>query len=142
MTARTTPRSDYRPSHLQRSANRMLSRALRNGRGPRFMRLLSVAGRHSGTMHTTPVVPVRDDAHTWLVSPFGEVGWVRNARVAGEVELARGDDHRRYRVRELGPEESQPVLPRYLATPARFFAGRQTRDDSRPHPVFELTPVR
>ena len=141
MTARATPLSDYRPSRMQRRANRTLSRALRNGRGPRFMRLLSVAGRHSGTVYTTPVVPVRDDAHTWLVSPFGEVGWVRNARFAGEVELARGDDHSRYRVRELGPEESQPVLQRYLATPARFFAGRQTRDDSRQHPVFELTPI-
>ena len=120
----------------------MLTRALRKGHGPRFMRLLSVRGRRSGVTRSTPVVPVRDGELTWLVSPFGEVGWVRDARVAGQVELSRGDDRTGYRVRELGHDETGMVLQRYLSTPARCFAGRQTRDASRPHPVFELTPVR
>lgn len=144
MTASAGPnaRVPYRPSLPQRWANTMLGRALRNGRGPSFMRLLTVPGRRSGSPHTTPVVPVRDGDRTWVVSPFGEVGWVRNARAAGQVQLSRGDDHTTYRVREVGPEESGPVLERYLSTPARFFAGRQVRDASRPHPVFELTPVR
>ncbi len=142
MTAATRSRADYRPSRVQRWANAMLTRALRKGRGPRFMRLLSVRGRRSSELHTTPVVPVRDGEHTWVVSPFGEVSWARNARVAGEVELSRGDDHTVYRARELRDDEAAPVLQRYLSTPARFFAGRQIRDASRPHPVFALTPVR
>ncbi len=62
--------------------------------------------------------------------------------VAGEVELSRGDDHTAYRVRELSDDETAPVLRRYLSTPARLFVGRQIRDASRPHPVFELTPHR
>ena len=142
MTAAVQSHARYRPSRLQRWANTMLTRALRTGRGPRFMRLLSVRGRRSGVTRSTPVVPVRDAEHTWVVSPFGEVGWVRDARVAGQVELHRGDDRTAYRVRELGHDESGPVLRRYLSTPARFFAGRRIRDASRPHPVFELTPVR
>jgi hypothetical protein len=47
-----------------------------------------------------------------------------------------------YRIRELGHDDSEAVLRRYLSMPARFFAGRRTRDTSRPHPVFELTPLR
>jgi len=142
MTAPAHAHAGYRPSRVQRWANTMLTRALRNGRGPRFMRLLTVRGRRSGTTRSTPVVPVRDGGRTWVVSPFGEVGWVRDARVAGHVELDRGVDHTTYAVRELSADESLPVLERYLSTPARFFAGRPMRDTSRPHPVFELTPVR
>lgn len=134
------PHSGYRPSRLQRRANTMLTRALRKGRGPRFMRLLSVRGRRSGVTRSTPVVPVSDGDHTWVVSPFGDVGWVRNARAAGQVELGRGDDRTTYAVRELPPDETGPVVRRYLSTPARFFAGRHLRDASQPHPVFELTP--
>ena len=133
--------ASYQPSRLQRWANGKLTRALRKGRGPRFMRLLSVRGRRSGLIRSTPVVPVRDGERTWVVCPFGEMGWVRDARVAGEVELERGEDRTTYRVRELGSDESGPVLRRYLSTPARFFAGRRIRDESQPHPVFELTPV-
>jgi deazaflavin-dependent oxidoreductase (nitroreductase family) len=142
MTVAAPPHPGYRLPRLQRWANTMPTRALRNGRGPRFMRLLTVRGRSSGITRSTPVVPVRDGGRTWVVSPFGEVAWVRNARVAGQIALDRGGDHATYETRELGPDESPPVLQRYLTTPARLFAGRQLRDASRPHPVFELTPVR
>jgi deazaflavin-dependent oxidoreductase (nitroreductase family) len=142
MTAPAQQHTGYRPSRLQRGANTMLARALRNGRGPRFLRLLTVRGRRSGAARSTPVVPVCDGGRTWVVAPFGEVGWVLDARVAGQVVLERGGDQTTYEVRELGPDESGPVVQRYLATRARFFAGRQLRDPSRPQPVFELTPVR
>ncbi len=142
MTAAEQSHAAYRPCRVQRGANRLLGRALRNGRGPRFMRLLTVRGRRSGATRSTPVVPVRDGERTWVVAPFGEVGWVRDARAAGEVGLDRGSDHMTYAVRELGPDESRAVVRRYLSTPARLFAARQVRDASRPHPVFELTRVR
>lgn len=142
MTAAAQPHPGYRPSRLQRRANAMLTRALRNGRGPRFMRLLSVRGRRSGVTRSTPVVPVREGERTWVVSPFGDVGWVRDARAAGQLELARGDDRTTYDVREIRPDETGPVVQRYLSTPARFFAGREMRNASHPHPIFELTPVR
>ena len=142
MTAELNPSARYEPPRLQRWANTMLTRALRNGRGPRFMRLLSVRGRRSGALRSTPVVPVRDGELTWVVSPFGEVGWVRDTRVAGQLELSRGDDRTTYRARELGHDESGPVLLRYASTPARFFVGRRIRQASQAHPVFELTPLR
>ncbi|HEX8803555.1 MAG TPA: nitroreductase family deazaflavin-dependent oxidoreductase, partial [Acidimicrobiales bacterium] len=117
-----------------------------------FMRLLTVHGRRTGTARTTPVVPVLDGG-TWVVSPFGEVGWVHNARATGRVELQRGGEHATFEARELDPQEAVPVLRRYLALPARFFVRRyvdvtaRSSDDeiaaeAPRHPVFELTPVR
>jgi deazaflavin-dependent oxidoreductase (nitroreductase family) len=143
----------YRPSWLQRRANTLLIRALRKGRGPSFMRLLTVRGRQTGRTYTTPVVPVRDGDRTWVVSPFGEVAWVRNARATGRIELHRGDEHRGYTARELQPDEAVPVLRRYLSMPSRFFVRRYVDVSARSsdaaiaaeaarHPTFELTPVR
>lgn len=143
----------YRPSWVQQRANLMLTRALRKGRGPSFMRLLTVHGRTTGTPRTTPVVPVRDGDRVWVVSPFGEVAWVRNARATGRIELHRGDERTTYTVREVDDHEAVPVLRRYLSMPSRFFVRRhvdvnaKSTDDAIAaeadrHPVFELTPVR
>jgi deazaflavin-dependent oxidoreductase (nitroreductase family) len=156
MTTDTEPlptSETYRPSWLQRRANTMLTRALRKGRGPSFMRLLTVCGRRTGQARTTPVVPVFDGDSTWLVSPFGEVAWVRNARATGRVELQRGDEHGRYTVRELEADEAVPVLRRYLSMPSRFFVRRHVDVTARStdaaiaaqaarHPVFELARPR
>ena len=143
----------YRPSWMQRRANTMLTRVLRKGRGPSFMRLLTVHGRTTGRTRTTPVVPVRDGDRTWVVSPFGEVPWVRNARATGRVELQRGDEHTSYSARELAAHEAVPVLRRYLTMPSRFFVRRHfdvsakspsdaIAAEANRHPVFELTRVR
>lgn len=117
------------------------------------MRLLTVYGRTTGRPRTTPVVPVHDGDRTWVVSPFGDVAWVRNARATGRVELQRGDEHVTYAVRQLSAAEAVPVLRRYLRLPARFFVRRhfevsaKSTDDAITaeadrHPTFELTPVR
>ena len=143
----------YRPSWLQRRANVILTRLLHKGKGPPFMRLLTVRGRRTGRAHTTPVVPVLDDDGAWVVSPFGEVGWVRNARATGQIELARGADATTYAAREVDAGEAVPVLRRYLALPARFFVRRHVEvtkassdeaiaAEAAHIPVFELTPMR
>ena len=152
MTTDTDARSPYRPSWMLQQANTMLTRALRNGRGPSFMRLLTVHGRTTGQPYTTPVVPARDGDRVWAVSPYGEVAWVRNARATGRLELHRGDEHTTYGVRELDAREAVPVLRNYLSTPARFFVRRhfgvkaKSSDDAIAaeaprHPTFELTPL-
>src|SRR5881398_174268 len=76
--------------------------------------LLSVAGRRSGKIHTTPVTLVEQGGQRWLVAPYGEVNWVRNARAAGRVTLSRGRHSETVTIIELGPEESAPVLKEYL----------------------------
>jgi deazaflavin-dependent oxidoreductase (nitroreductase family) len=142
----------YRPSLRQRVANKVLTTLVGKGRGPEFMRLLTVTGRVTGRTHTTPVVPVERDGQVWLVSPFGEVGWVRNVRATGRLDLHRGDDRTAYEARELGAAEAVPVLRTYLSMPSERFVRSDFDITSRSsdeaiareaprHPVFALTPV-
>ncbi len=141
----------HRVSRPQRLANRMLSRALRKGRGPSFLRLLTVTGRRTGRPVTTPLAPVFDGEQVWIVSPYGEVNWVRNLRACGLAELARGDDRVAFDGRELDPTEAVAVLRTYLAMPSERFVRKdfavnaQSSDEAIAaeaphHPVFALTP--
>ena len=76
--------------------------------------LLTVKGRKSGRLFTTPVTLVEDHERRWLVSPYGEVNWVRNARAAGQVTLTRGHHSETVPIVELSPADRAPVLREYL----------------------------
>jgi deazaflavin-dependent oxidoreductase (nitroreductase family) len=142
----------YHPGFGAKLANRMLTRQLRKGRGPKFMRLLTVTGRRTGEPHSTPVVPVESDDGHWVVSPFGEVGWVRNARASGRITLQRGGAET-FVATEVTPEDAAPVLRRYLGMkPAgrfvkAYFDVTPASDDDAfaaeapRHPVFALAPL-
>jgi hypothetical protein len=53
------------------------------------MYILTAPGRKSGRRFSTPVQLISDERGRWLVAPYGERSWVKNARAAGEIELAR-----------------------------------------------------
>lgn len=122
---------------------------VRLGLGPARTYLLVTRGRTTGRLYRTPVTLVEQLPRRWLVAPYGEVGWVRNARGAGSVTLERGRRAQTLRLAELGPRESAPILRRYVrevrvtrpyfdATPDSAldeFAAEAPR-----HPVFELLP--
>lgn len=143
----------YRVTGGARFANALLGFLLRAGLGPKFMRLLTVAGRKSGEPRSTPVVPVQTEQGHWLVAPYGEVGWVLNTRSAGTVTLRRGRTSETLAATELGPREAVPVLREYLAMKpvgkyvgAYFDVTPESSDDAIEadaprHPVFELHPV-
>jgi len=116
------------------------------------MRLLTVKGRVTGQPHTTPVVPVIRDGDVWVVSPYGEVAWVRNVRKAGQLELRWGEGRTLYEARELDAREATPVLREYLTLPTHWVVRRHFDVTKRSsdeaiaaeadqHPVFALTPV-
>jgi deazaflavin-dependent oxidoreductase (nitroreductase family) len=142
-----------RPPRMLAWANRGLGRALHRGKGPPFLRLLTVPGRRTGEPRTTPVAPVfGDDRSVWLVAAYGDTAWVRNVRAAGRVELHRGDDRTRYDARELDAVEAVPVLRAYLAKGTSVFVRRRFAVNARStddaiaaaaprHPTFALTPV-
>jgi deazaflavin-dependent oxidoreductase (nitroreductase family) len=122
----------------------------RLGLGARHRHLLSVRGRRSGRIYTTPVDVMEIEGRRWLVAAYGPGNWVRNARAAGEVSLSRGRRSRAYRVAEAEPQEAVPVLRKYLADVrvARpyFDAGPSSPDDALlaelpRHPVFALIPA-
>lgn len=125
---------------------------LRRGRGPGFLRLLTVTGAISGQPRTTPVAPVRRDGQVWIVAPYGVVSWVRNVRAARRLELQRGRESHRYDAREVDATEAVPVLRAYLSMPSARFVRDEfdvtphSSDDAIAaeaprHPVFALTPL-
>jgi hypothetical protein len=71
--------------------------------------ILSVAGRKSGRMWSTPVSVVTLKGIRYVVS--GEnLSWAKNARVAGWGELLRGGHRERVGLTELPPHERGPIL--------------------------------
>jgi deazaflavin-dependent oxidoreductase (nitroreductase family) len=126
--------------------NRIVTPLIRTPLAPPHTYLLTVRGRTSGRPHSTPVTLI-ENGERWLVAPYGEVGWVRNVRAAGEVTLARRGRSERLRVEEAAPGQAAPVLKRYLrmAVVVRpFFDVRpdasleEFEAEADRHPVFRL----
>ena len=139
----------YRLTPLRRVANGLMRLLLRLGLAPGTTILLTVPGRRSGAPRSTPVTLVEEDGQRWLVAPYGPVGWVRNARAAGQVELSRGGRSETVHVQELAPEVAAPILKAYVErvpitrpyfdaapdAPLAAFAAEATK-----HPVFQVVP--
>jgi deazaflavin-dependent oxidoreductase (nitroreductase family) len=98
---------------LRRALNGLVRTMLQLGIAPGDVYLLTVRGRRSGRPYSTPVNLIQN-GERWLVAPYGEVGWVRNARAAGDVVLTRRGRSQSVAVEEVGPDEAAPVLRRYL----------------------------
>ena len=63
--------------------NRVVVALHRRGLAIGTMRLLSVPGRKSGELRTTPVSPLTVDGKRYVVAGLEGADWVKNARVAG-----------------------------------------------------------
>ena len=137
----------YRLGVARRIVNGIIRRLLRMGWGPARTYLLVTRGRTTGRVYRTPVTLVEQGARRWLVAPYGEVGWVRNARAAGSVTLERGRRAETLRLAELGPQDSARILQRYVREVPITRPYFDVRPDSSldafaaeapRHPVFEL----
>jgi deazaflavin-dependent oxidoreductase (nitroreductase family) len=116
--------------------------------------LLTVPGRKSGIPRTTPVTICEHLGRRGLISPFGEVNWVRNLRAAGRATIATGRRTEQVTAVELGPGEAAEFIRDVLAPVARGsrFGGWFVRhvdkiDIDDPvgaaigRPVFEVHPL-
>jgi hypothetical protein len=74
------------------------------------MRLLSVPGRKSGKLRTTPVSPLTVEGERYIIAGLEEADWVKNARIAGWGILSRGREQGCVNLVELPPQERAPVL--------------------------------
>ena len=139
--------ASFRQTRLRRLGDRLIAPLARLGLAGQRTHVLTVRGRKSGRPYSTPVQLVSDERGRWLVAPYGEREWVKNARAAGEVELTRARRTTRCAIEEVGPEDAAPVLRKYLRTtpivkpyfdasadaPLEAFAAEAAR-----HPVFRL----
>ncbi len=144
------------PSIVQR-LNPLVHRLLRLGlpMGPNV--LMTVRGRKSGQPRSFPVAILEVDGRQFVFSPFGEVQWVANLRVAGEAVIRRGRRDRRMTAVELAPEVAAPFLeagmrpvmgaPVFGSLIAGWYEvdrGSTAADylaSARRHPAFELRPA-
>jgi len=132
---------------VRRLLNTLETARIRLGIGPNHRYLLTVAGSRSGLPRTTPVRVVVHGSERWLVAPYGEVGWVRNARAAGRIRLERDRRREEWAISEVDPAEAGPILREYVGlepitrpffdaapeAPVATFAAEAAR-----HPVFRL----
>ena len=117
----------YRLGAWRRLVNAVIGPLTRVGLAGRHTYILTVRGRKTGKAHSTPVILIEDGGR-WLVAPYGEVGWVRNARAAAEVEISRARRSETLRIEEVAPEQAAPVLKQYLESVAVV------------RPFFDVTP--
>jgi deazaflavin-dependent oxidoreductase (nitroreductase family) len=138
----------YRLSRTRRLVNALVRPLVRFGLAGRHTYLLTVEGRKSGRRYSTPVTLVEDGDGRWLVAPYGERNWVKNARAAGWVELSRAGKSERLRVTPVDDAEAGPVLRSYLrrAPVTRTFFDAKASDpveafiaEAPRHPVFRLS---
>ena len=136
----------YRLGVGRRLVNSVMRPMTRIGMAGPHTYLLTVRGRKTGRLYSTPVTLVENGAR-WLVAPYGEVGWVRNARAAGQVQLSRAGRVENMRIEEVAPEQAATVLKRYLTSVAAVRPFFDVSPGSRieqfvaeapRHPVFRL----
>jgi deazaflavin-dependent oxidoreductase (nitroreductase family) len=94
--------------------NEIVARLTRAGISVWGSRVLSVRGRSSGQLRSTPVNLLTVDGTRYLVAPRGQTQWVRNLRVAGEGELRVGRRVERFVPTELADDDKPAILRAYL----------------------------
>ncbi len=138
----------YRVGRRQRAINAVFARLAMRELGPRYLHVLTVAGRSSGLPRSVPVDVMELRGVRYLVAPYGEVNWVRNLRAAGSATLRRGPRAIRYWALELTPSQAIPVIREYVrAVPVtrHYWAvdndssDDEVRRDAESHPVFRLS---
>ncbi|MEV6647575.1 nitroreductase family deazaflavin-dependent oxidoreductase [Amycolatopsis sp. NPDC051371] len=143
----------YRLGVTRKAANVLVKALLERGipitGGTGF--LLTTRGRKTGADRTTPVNVLEVGGDRWLVSPYGQVGWVHNLRADATARLRRGRRRETWTVEEADAATAGPVLRTYvrkipvtapffdakLSDPAEAFAAEADR-----HPVFRLARSR
>jgi len=117
--------------------------------------LLTVRGRNSGLLRTTPVALNPHGAGWLLVSVYGRVDWVKNLRAAGEAVVTKRRRTIQVTSQELSAEQAAPMVRDLLASLSpivrpvvgAYFATdpsapiEEWQEEARRHPVFILTPA-
>jgi len=129
--------------------NPIVARCTRWGISLWGSRVLSVPGRVSGDIRSTPVNVLTIDDRRYLVAPRGETQWVLNVRAAGGCILRVGRRMETVRLLALDdhdkPDVLRPYLRRWKWEVGQFFDGVGANSSDAEllavapnHPVFEI----
>jgi len=119
-------------------------------RGVGRTKILTTTGRQSGEPRSVPVSPIEVDGVEYIVSPYGEVGWVYNVRANPVVSLRHGSKERAAGLTEVTGSDGAPVVAAYHAREGyarRFMDVPETPslDDfvgaANNFPVFTVAPL-
>lgn len=119
---------------------------LRRGLNIGSQHLLSVRGRKSGKVRSTPVSIATVDGTRYIVVAFSKAAWVQNVRASGSGTLGRGQNVERVHLVELPVEDRGPVLRAFLQQVrggVRFFGSGDHEvvvAGADRYPVFRLDP--
>jgi deazaflavin-dependent oxidoreductase (nitroreductase family) len=102
--------SDPRPPRYLKPMNKVMMAVQRLGipTGPAMV--LTVPGRKSGQLRSTPMTPFEFRGALHVVAGYPGADWAANARAAGTGALSRGRRSHEVKIVELTPEEARPVL--------------------------------
>ena len=137
----------YRLGPVRRTVNAVVTPLVKLGFTPRNTVLLTTTGRKSGKPRTTPVTLVDLDGERWLVSSYGDVGWVHNVRASSRVVLRWGKRADSFRAESVNAARAGSVLKVYVRRvpiTAPYFDARRSDPvetfvaEADRHPVFRL----
>src|SRR5262249_37874313 len=97
-------------SAVMRLANAAVTGLVKLGFKPGANAILTVPGRKTGLLRSTPITVAEYQGRRYVQCPYGEVDWVRNLRAAGKASLQSGRRIETVTVRELNAEEEAPIL--------------------------------
>lgn len=100
-----------KPYEASATVNRLMMWTAR--RGWSRNEVLTTIGRKSGEPRHVPVSPIDLDGVEYLVAPYGEVAWVRNARDEPNATLRNGSKERSVRLVEVSGEAAAVSVAAY-----------------------------
>jgi deazaflavin-dependent oxidoreductase (nitroreductase family) len=102
-----------KPYEASRTVNGLTSWMAKRGWGR--TEVLTTKGCKSGQERQVPVSPIEVEGIEYLVAPYGEVAWVRNARAESNVVLRRGSTDRQVRLAEVSGDAAAEAVAAYYA---------------------------
>jgi deazaflavin-dependent oxidoreductase (nitroreductase family) len=137
--------SKFKMTKARRRVNAFTMWLARRGWGQQVV--LTTTGRVSGSPHRVPVSPLDVKGIGYLVSPYGEMDWVRNVRANPNVNLREGKRSRDVTLAEVPPARCGDLLFTYwtqekITRPYFDVPAEPTKadfdSDAAGHPIFKI----
>lgn len=136
----------YEVTSTVRRVNGFTKWLARRGWGQQVV--LTTIGRKSGEPRSVPISPLDIKEVGYLVSPYGEVDWVRNVRANPQVRLRHGKQDREVTLAEVPSSRTgklllsywndQKITRPYFDVPATHPTEADFLQEAEAHPVFKI----